>query len=272
MPSSLVTAFRQQFPEGSLLSEVLTIQDGLFVVRVSVASRGSVLSQALAANNSLELAEDIACNRALERLVLSTGGKAAPSPPTVPVQKPQHPPSSLPNPLTALDIDQTVATPHSPPEEAEAALKPRAEPELSVGGPPDITTAEAMTKNGTTSSQTPRQNHGDSIPSASPERPQPNLKLATPPVPKSEPVAQDPEAEADAREDLSNFGSMAAAPIDLSDIIAQTDMELQRLGWDVNQGREFLEKTYGKRSRHDLTDEELLEFLLYLEGQPRPSA
>jgi hypothetical protein len=38
----------------------------------------------------------------------------------------------------------------------------------------------------------------------------------------------------------------------------------------VHQGREFLEKTYGKRSRHDLTDEELLEFLLYLETQSPP--
>jgi hypothetical protein len=60
------------------------------------------------------------------------------------------------------------------------------------------------------------------------------------------------------------------ASIDLSDIIAQTDVELQRLGWGVHQGREFLEKTYGKRSRHDLTDEELLEFLLYLETQSPP--
>ena len=59
-----------------------------------------------------------------------------------------------------------------------------------------------------------------------------------------------------------------APPVDLSDIIAQTDVELQRLGWSVNQGREFLEKTYGRRSRHDLSDEELLEFLLYLENLP----
>jgi hypothetical protein len=71
--------------------------------------------------------------------------------------------------------------------------------------------------------------------------------------------------------DLMNFGAGPVASVDLSDIIAQTDVELQRLGWDVNQGREFLEKTYGKRSRHDLTDDELLEFLLYLETQSPPS-
>jgi hypothetical protein len=71
------------------------------------------------------------------------------------------------------------------------------------------------------------------------------------------------EAPADEFVDL---GAEPAA-VDLSDIIAQTDVELQRLGWGVAQGREFLKKTYGKLSRHDLTDEELLEFLLFLETQ-----
>ena len=70
--------------------------------------------------------------------------------------------------------------------------------------------------------------------------------------------------------DLLSLEGIPTPSIDLSDIIAQTDVELQRLGWNVNQGREFLEKTYGKRSRHDLTDEELLEFLLFLETQPTP--
>jgi hypothetical protein len=70
--------------------------------------------------------------------------------------------------------------------------------------------------------------------------------------------------------ELLSFENIPTPSIDLSDIIAQTDVELQRLGWNVNQGREFLEKTYGKRSRHDLTDEELLEFLLFLETQPTP--
>lgn len=63
---------------------------------------------------------------------------------------------------------------------------------------------------------------------------------------------------------LENF-STSANPVDLSDVIAQTDVELARLGWTNVQGREYLEKTYGKRSRQQLTDEELMSFLLYLE-------
>ena len=56
-------------------------------------------------------------------------------------------------------------------------------------------------------------------------------------------------------------------PVDLSDIIAQTDVELTRLGWTNAQGRQYLEKTYGKRSRTQLTDEELMSFLVYLADQ-----
>ena len=59
---------------------------------------------------------------------------------------------------------------------------------------------------------------------------------------------------------------MLPSPVNLSDVIAQTDVELRRLGWSVADGREYLESTYGKRSRHDLTDEELLAFLLHLES------
>jgi hypothetical protein len=57
-------------------------------------------------------------------------------------------------------------------------------------------------------------------------------------------------------------------PIDLSDAIARTSVELKRLGWNNQQGREYLEQTYGKRSRQHLNDQELLEFLHYLESLP----
>ena len=67
-----------------------------------------------------------------------------------------------------------------------------------------------------------------------------------------------------------NSPHIPQSPVDLSDIIAQTDVELRRLGWTSTQGREYLEQTYGKRSRQQLSDEELLAFLLYLESQPSP--
>ncbi|YAG05449.1 hypothetical protein NSTC731_01720 [Nostoc sp. DSM 114167] len=45
----------------------------------------------------------------------------------------------------------------------------------------------------------------------------------------------------------------------------QIDTEMQRLNWTVDQGREHLQKFYGVRSRRLLTEEELDNFLLYLQ-------
>ncbi len=59
-----------------------------------------------------------------------------------------------------------------------------------------------------------------------------------------------------------------AQPIDLSDVIAKTDVEMERLGWTPQQGREYLIQTYGKRGRTLLTEEELLDFLQHLESIP----
>ncbi|WP_233501641.1 hypothetical protein [Acaryochloris thomasi] len=82
-----------------------------------------------------------------------------------------------------------------------------------------------------------------------------------------EPVATS-KARNGRRRSTKKAAPPAADPIDLSDIIAQTDVELKRLGWTNTQGRQYLEQTYNKRSRQQLTDEELLEFLQTLQDQP----
>ncbi|MEH2221682.1 hypothetical protein [Nostoc sp.] len=68
------------------------------------------------------------------------------------------------------------------------------------------------------------------------------------------------------------FLASQATPADLSDVIAKTDVEIQRLSWTPEQGREHLIKVYGKRSRTLLTEEELHGFLKYLQSQPNPIA
>jgi hypothetical protein len=59
---------------------------------------------------------------------------------------------------------------------------------------------------------------------------------------------------------------------DRSDEIARIGVEMKRLGWTTIQGREYLKQRYGKRSRQELNDSELLDFLDYLESQPAPSS
>ena len=73
------------------------------------------------------------------------------------------------------------------------------------------------------------------------------------------PADNSPEATASVQSSLSD-------PIDFSDIIAKTNVEMKRLGWTSEQGRKYLLETYGKRSRQLLSDEELLDFLHHLES------
>jgi hypothetical protein len=61
-------------------------------------------------------------------------------------------------------------------------------------------------------------------------------------------------------------------PVNLSDVIAQTDVEIERLGWTPEQGKDYLLKTYAKRGRSLLSEEELRNFLTYLKSQPDPIA
>jgi hypothetical protein len=57
---------------------------------------------------------------------------------------------------------------------------------------------------------------------------------------------------------------------DRSEEIMKIGIEMKRLGWSMEQGREYLKRTYGKRSRQELDDAELLDFLHYLEKQLSP--
>jgi len=65
--------------------------------------------------------------------------------------------------------------------------------------------------------------------------------------------------------------SLAEETQDRSDEIARIGVEMKRLGWTTIQGREYLKQRYGKRSRQELNDSELLDFLAYLELQPASS-
>ncbi|MBG1269442.1 dual OB domain-containing protein [Nostoc sp. WHI] len=54
--------------------------------------------------------------------------------------------------------------------------------------------------------------------------------------------------------------------VDRSDLIAQTDREMQRIGLNVEQGCKYLQQNFNKRSRQLLTLTELAQFLSYLQS------
>ncbi|MGB5974200.1 MAG: hypothetical protein WBG38_12830 [Nodosilinea sp.] len=250
--SSLLSQFRERYPQGSVTSELLTTHDGLYVVRVCVSVDGVTLASSLGANSAIEAAEDTATSRALERLSFPAAASAsvADSGDLQPATNPAVAP-----PLVLFDPDNGAL----PPAEESVTIATRAEPialpVLAQSAAPETSTA-ASSATLTTLPLPPVDAVDEGASSGiSMNTPVNSLAVAAPNEPASE---------------FIDLGTGSTGSIDLSDIIAQTDVELQRLGWDVNKGREFLEKTYGKRSRHDLTDDELLEFLLYLETQSAP--
>ncbi len=58
--------------------------------------------------------------------------------------------------------------------------------------------------------------------------------------------------------------------LEYNDVIDETNIHIERIRWSKEQGRNYLIETYGKRSRHSLTEQQLFEFLEFLRKQPDP--
>lgn len=223
--------FLARYPTGSLVTELLQIHEHQYVVRAVVQVSGTTLATGMAAASSIEQAEDQARARALVVLGIY-----------------------LPSYESQAHLDESPAPP--------ARLSPATSPALEdrtwmLTSPEPIDSSEV--EDYAHPSQTYRQ--PDLLSSASPPEPEVNGRSA----PRDQ--AQ-PELAKGRRNGRVAPAPPPSAPIDLSDIIAQTSVELKRLGWNEVQGRTHLMATYGKRSRQQLTDEELLEFLDYLKSQP----
>jgi hypothetical protein len=52
------------------------------------------------------------------------------------------------------------------------------------------------------------------------------------------------------------------------DVIDQIDKEIERIGWTTEKAKAYVKATYGKHSRHQLTDKQLLEFWDWLKAFP----
>ncbi len=61
--------------------------------------------------------------------------------------------------------------------------------------------------------------------------------------------------------------AVAAVPLRRSELLAQGDALLAQLGWSAEQGRAFLERELQRVSRQQLSDVQLLQFNMLLEGE-----
>lgn len=247
--SSVLSQFRERYPQAGLTAELLMVQGNQFVVRAQVVLEGTTIATGMAAALTVEQAEDLARLRALQILGIAEISTMAPLSP-LPTPTPLRP---IPPPiLTGVGADPEADDP-------PADLPPKALPkrlDLAQDRPIELPTAPIAQVSPTrgsasTDASAPLPDPTPLVPAGAPVKPKGTAPIST--------ATADPNPEE------------GTEPVDLSDIIIQTDVELRRLGWTVAQGREYLEQSYNKRSRHDLTDEELLEFLLYLETLPSPT-
>ncbi|MBE9210209.1 hypothetical protein IQ244_27675 [Nostoc sp. LEGE 06077] len=278
----MLAQFQSLYPNGSLISELVDIFQGKYIVKASVQIDGVIRATGLSAADTVEAAEDQARNRALMVLGVTslpqTQAEASPKP-TIPVQ-----PTPVINTTVAVH-ESTYSSPKN--QDLELATN---KTEISLPSSsskniePDLFVTEALSTN----TYTPELS--------------PSLPVTTSREAAFIPPADNLEIEVSHQPETPTFSGMTASnvtpftprnysssetittpsgtskrkkkaePVDLSDVIAKTDVELQRLGWTPEQGREHLIKTYNKRGRTLLTEDELYSFLQYLQSQPDPIA
>jgi hypothetical protein len=267
--SSHLAHLHNTLPMAVLVTELVSHQEGQFAVRAIISVGNQPLVTGLAAHPNIEVAEDRAQERALQKFadwVPRAGmgmtnapiGNIAPLPPA-----PFFPPATAPTPTAkppSLDAD-LPPTNFSQPVAFTGGMAPSTSADASTGAIADLYSH--------ISSAAPPEN-------TPPEEP---AGVDAPPAeapPKSEPPRKKTTAASSSkkgsRKSAEPSPPLVPESVDLSDVIAQTDIELRRLNWTNLQGREYLEQTYDKRSRQELSELELYEFLSYLEEQPTPQS
>lgn len=237
---ALLAQFQARYPNASLVAELLTMHENQFVVRALVQIGGAALTSGMAAATDVEQAEDRAKLRALEMLTLQ---------PIAPIETfPTRP--EIPAVQSGYDLQLRV----TPPEAIAERRNDIAEHhnDIAVAEPLPVPASLPADFHASLPAVKPAIEISDDLVESS--------SVATEGIPDIPLPTWEPEPQPISEPE----------PIDMSDAIARTSVELKRLGWTNVKGREHLEKTYSKRSRQQLTDTELLDFLRFLESQPSP--
>jgi hypothetical protein len=258
----MLAQFQSLYPKGSIISELVQIFQGKYIVRVSVQIEGITRATAMAAAETVEVAEDLARDRALVVLGIQQE------------DTPKICPDDLQKTTDVID-SQWLADRH---------LKVSPHPSIELED--DIHSKNTSISYNKNNNQFLSQDFSVPIPKEQPmtdtlvastdnfsskqvENPLLNPPLlenpisnVTPFIPRS--YHHQEETQPLGTKERKNHQE----PIDLSDVIAKTDVEIERLGWTKEQGRDYLKKTYRKQSRSLLSEVELLDFLRYLETQP----
>ncbi|WOB66819.1 hypothetical protein [Microcystis aeruginosa] len=253
----MLQKLRQRYPQVALISELVQIDHGKYIVRAIIEIEGKTVVTGLAAADTVEIAED----RARERALLLLEAENTPDLQLVEKVSPNN--ISLPS-----DLPKTVPSTKKSTKTAKVTEIPRPEAKIEPELPQvqDIPPAKIEL-------ELPQV---QDIPPAKIEPELPQVKDI--PLPEPEPLLLETETDnysllSELPEEASLTEEEPPAPepvvvipeeIDYSVLKTKIDVEMKRLAWTTEKGREYLISTYGKKSRLLLTNEELLEFYNYL--------
>ena len=266
---SMFTQFRIIYPNGGLISELVAVDHGQYIIRTLVQDQGVTLATGLAAADTVEAAEDRSRIRALEVLDLENMAaiRASTSPQTQANVTPMAAAETTPHQESYWDNGSqfdlnaelpTAVSNHYP------STQPTPSQELGHTYPSSVTpqshSQDVFSKPQNYKQSPPDQfSREDTIPEIT------NNSLFEQPLPNTETVSAPPKKGKKTKQTAST-PKINISPQDPR--IEQIDREMSRLGWTTPQGKEYLLGHYGKRSRGHLTDEELQEFLDHLQSLP----
>lgn len=291
----MLAQFQTRYPTSSLLSELLSIYQGKFIVRASIQIEGVVRATGMAIAETIELAEDRARERAME--VLLAAPESAPEVLDVPITPPQaqiadRAETSPPSDRSAVADD--FFTPATPQLEVEPATPTFTDyPEFAPTDTSELFSLTAPEPDFASNSVAAFSNVKPFVPRSAKEEIPEKIELTAAKIKPevSEPIdLTDTEFAIDntlknlrwtaeqERKYLKRTYSQESRQalttqqlfefLSYLELFAQTSKELERLGWTNQQGKEYLLRTYNKQSRQYLSYQELKEFLEYLQAEP----
>jgi hypothetical protein len=235
--------FRQKYPQGSITSSLIQIHNDRYIVSVSIKVDGVILATTLAADENIQIAEAQATTQALQTLSIDE--------PVTVQQASAHSPTAVGAAFPELPLTRLPAVePSQLPSRASADIEPVAveivelKPQVEVSLP------------------TPMLPSNDHEPIHTPDA----IEATNEPLAKT---AKSKKA-AVVSEDANTYDPPAEPPLSVTDMIPLINMELKRLTWSREKGRDCIIELYNNRSSSLLSDEELLGLLRYLQTQPTP--
>jgi hypothetical protein len=302
--------FWQQYPQGSIISDLVQIHDEQYVVKVSIKSADTMLVATLAADTNLMLAENRATEKALAILGITAAQPAInsvvpeaitkgandpvlglsqpaiksvitdiavqplPDLPTTLIAIPPVAPAAAEIPVESLIIEETTS--EMLPETVEMLVEVS---DYSVefydqptGFEPD---EEIDSLIGNEKIDSSGQLETLTEISALPVEPIRERELAaktsraqkTTVMPDLVPEAASESAAISQPPDDTTV-SIPDPPLSVTDMIPLINMELKRLGWSKERGRDYMVSLYNKRASALLSDEELFGLLQHLKAEP----